>query len=344
MENGNVDTPEGIRPPDPAPAAPQGPAAAAQAAGGCCACPLSRIPESFWLSLVPRPFRKRHPVIFWGLVVVLVLVVLGLVGLAGSDDESEPDEDCLAVVTIKGPIFDTSKELVWIDALGHKEKVKGVLLRVDSPGGGAAASQELYVALAGLAAKKPIAVSMGSVAASGGLMVSMAGHRIFATGSTVTGSIGVRMDIPQVGRLLDRLGVGKQTLTTAPYKDAGSVLRELTPDERRYFEGVIADMHAQFVDIVAAGRHMDREKAAALANGQVMTGRAAVEAGLVDEIGGMDAARDWLCKETGVPADRKLLHRVDDDRVQEFIRKYLSTAVSVLSGAGMPDGPVFLYR
>ena len=109
---------------------------------------------------------------------------------------------------IKGPILDVTKELEWVDKIALEDNIRGVVLRVDSPGGGAAASQELYSALKRLAKSKPIVVSMGSTAASGGLMVSMAGERIFANASTVTGSIGVRMDIPQVQKLMETIGIG----------------------------------------------------------------------------------------------------------------------------------------
>lgn len=303
-------------------------------------CCLDHIPASFWASFEKKPFRKRHPLMFWLLVVALLLVVGGMGAAAAGD---EPREDCLALVKVHGTISDIGKTLVWIEELGHKDNVRGVLVRVDSPGGGAAASQELYGALARLAQTRPVAVSMGASAASGGLMVSMAGHRVFASGSTVTGSIGVRMDIPLVRELVERLGVGQQTLTTAPYKDAGSMLRPLSDAERAYFEGVIRDMHEQFVDIVARGRGMEREKAAALADGRIMTGREALAAGLVDELGGYDAAKAWLCGQTGVPEDRKLFHMEDDDHVQRFIRKYMTTLVDVLQDARF-EGPAFLYR
>ena len=94
---------------------------------------------------------------------------------------------------------------------------------------------------------------MGSTAASGGLMMAMAGHRIFANPSTVTGSIGVRMDIPQIQDLMSKLGIGQETLVTAPFKDAASYRKPLTPQDRAYLQGVIMDMHRQFVEIVAKG-------------------------------------------------------------------------------------------
>ena len=253
----------------------------------------------------------------------------------------EVDLERIALVRVTGPIMDIDAQLRWIDKLGRMPGVKGVLVRVDSPGGGAAASQELYEALARLGKDKPIAVSMGSTAASGGLMVSMAGKRVFANASTVTGSIGVRMDIPQIRGLLDKLGLGRQTLTTAPYKDAGSMLEPLTAEEKAYFQGVLKDMHEQFVDIVAQGRHMDRARAARLATGKIFTGREAVELGLVDELGGQQAAHRWLADVCKVPVDQPLLTPPSED---EWWEKSLKTWFGLDADALLGrETPAFLY-
>ena len=183
--------------------APAGKGATAAAPSFSCSasCPLSHVPQKAWLHLFRVPFRKRHPVIFWGLLILL----LGGTAAFMVSQATGLGSERIALVRVTGPIMDIDAQLRWIDKLGRMPGVKGVLVRVDSPGGGAAASQELYEALARLGKDKPIAVSMGSTAASGGLMVSMAGKRVFANASTVTGSIGVRMDIPQIRGLLDKL-------------------------------------------------------------------------------------------------------------------------------------------
>ena len=314
-------------------------------------CPLSHVPQKAWLHLFRVPFRKRHPVIFWGLLILL----LGGVAAFLVSQATGLGSERIALVRVTGPIMDIDAQLRWIDSpimdidaqlrwidkLGRMPGVKGVLVRVDSPGGGAAASQELYEALARLGKDKPIAVSMGSTAASGGLMVSMAGRRVFANASTVTGSIGVRMDIPQIRGLLDKLGLGRQTLTTAPYKDAGSMLEPLTAEEKAYFQGVLKDMHEQFVDIVAQGRHMDRARAARLATGKIFTGREAVELGLVDELGGQQAAHRWLADVCKVPVDQPLLTPPSED---EWWEKSLKTWFGLDADALLGrETPAFLY-
>lgn len=319
------------------------------AAGQNCssACPLSLIPAGVWRDLLRPPFRKRYPWIFWG--GILVLILLSGLPLLFFEEEDFVRGPRIALVSITGPIMETDQTLAWIKKIGRNKNVAGVLVRVDSPGGGAAASQELYEALRALALKKPLAVSMGSMAASGGLMVSMAGKRVFANASTVTGSIGVRMDIPQLQDLMGKLGVGQETLTTAPYKDAGSYLRPLTPEQRDYFRKVLEDMHQQFVDIVAKGRHMDRTWAEALANGKIYTGREALWEGLVDELGGQEDALVWLSEQCGVPAERKLLTRPrGNDGLSGALQTMLGVNLKALgtwaASTGGWNTPVFLYR
>ena len=160
------------------------------------------------------------------------------------------------------------------------------------------------------------------------------------------------MDIPQLQGLLGKIGVGQETLVTAPYKNAGSYLHPLSPEDRAYFEGVLKDMHEQFVDIVAKGRDMPRERAGQLASGKIFTGREALKLGLVDEMGGQDAALRWLAERTGVPAERKLLTKPKEsswlaDSLKSWFGLDLSAlaTVSGLNAAGSDwRTPVFLYQ
>ena len=318
-------------------------------------CPLQMIPASVWAEVIknvaPKPFRKRHPFIFWGLVVVILLLIFIL--FAGSNSSRgglEVEEESLALIKIRGAILDTSETREWIRKIEHSDKIKGVLLRVDSPGGGAAASQELYSDLKRLAGKKKLVVSMGQVAASGGLMISMAGERVFANSSTVTGSIGVRMDIPQVKELLNKIGLGQETLVTGPYKDAGSYMRPLSPEEKEYFQGILQDMHTQFVEIVAEGRKMSVEDVQKIATGRIFTGREALKLGLIDEIGGQEDAHLWLAKETNISVDKKLVKKPKEEKWYQTLLKsmcdfdFRSFAESIALSNSQNESPVFLYR
>lgn len=311
---------------------------AALDAGCASSCPLHSPAFLKLLELFrPRPFRKRHPVIFWGGIVLLLLAIGG--GAMEAWDAATPPKDSLAVVRVEGLIADTRPLLRWIDTVSRDDSVKGVLLRIDSPGGGAAASQELYEALKRLDERKPVVASMGSVAASGGLMTAMAAQYVVANPSTVTGSIGVRMDLPQVQKLLDKLGVGQETITTGRFKDAGSMTRPLTPEDRAYFSRVLQDMHEQFVLLVAEGRRLPVDVVRTLADGRIMTGREAKEHKLVDALGGQDVALARLSALTGVSADRKVQERPKEKTLwREVLETVFDVDFTAQSGV-----PAFLF-
>lgn len=312
-------------------------------------CPLDKIPENLWRALLRQPFRKRHPFIYWLLVIIGILALIMFISSFFGNDESAVTEDSIALVSIQGPIIDATSDLAWIRKVESNPMIRGVLVRVNSPGGGAAASQEIYAALKRIAAQKPVVVSMGATAASGGLMISMAGERIYANPSTVTGSIGVRMDIPQLQGLMEKIGVGQETLVTAPYKDAASYTHPLTPRDRAYLEGVIENMHEQFVEIVATGRKMSREKAAELANGKVYTGQQAKELGLLDELGGQYEAHQWLADKLKIPFNRKLVVKPSDKtKVMELLMKSMTVLEKLADHFAQLENrvsqPEFLYR
>ena len=312
-------------------------------------CPLEQHCATLLASLAPqKPFRKRHPILFWFCTVLLIGMVF-LLGRPSSQEEDLAKEDALALISIKGPILETEKTLAWIRKVEQTKEIKGVLLRIDSPGGGASASQELYSALKRLAAKKPLVASMGSVAASGGLMVSMAAEKIYANASTITGSIGVRMDIPQVQELLQKVGVSQETLVTGPYKNAGSPVKPLSEKDRAYFQEILNAMHAQFVDIVAQGRKMPKEKAASLATGRIYTGEQALDLGLIDALGGQDEAHAWLCTKTGVQQEQKLIKRPKEQKwYTELLTSLLSLDLTALLSESkeilQKKTPIFLYQ
>ncbi len=307
-------------------------------------CPLHAIPPKVWEEwlLQRKPWYKRHPFLFWGTLLLLVLILIPL--LLFQDDTSSSglsSEDSIAVVRISGVISDTRSLLKWIEKIEKHEPTKGVLLRVDSPGGGAAASQEIYTVLRQLNTKKPVVASMGSVAASGGLMVSMAARYIYANPSTTTGSIGVRMDIPQMQGLMNKLGLGSQTLTTGPYKDAGSSMRPLDKEERAYFEGVLKDMHEQFIDIIVEGRNLPREQVAQLANGKIYTGREAQKLKLVDALGGQHDALAYLRELTNLPASAPVKERPQKNK---YLRELMENTLGIDLGQLSIAEPLPAFR
>ncbi len=299
--------------------------------------------QQFINALKPRPFYKRHPIIF---ACILIFFTFSVASCFFADEVTLTDEDRIAVVRVEGLILDTRALLEWIEKVKNDSSVKGVLLRIDSPGGGAAASQELHSALTNLGKRKPLVASMGSSAASGGLMVAMAADHIVANPSTVTGSIGVRMDILQLHDLMEGIGIGRETLKTGKYKDAGDAMRPLTDDERIYLEGIMHDMHNQFVLLVAEGRKMSPKHVRTLADGRIFTGRQAFELGLVDALGGQESALAELYSQTSVLPTTKLYERPDlinswTDIWQELAESVFNMSLSMTQS---PPRPTFLYH
>ena len=237
------------------------------------------------------PFRKRHPLIFWP-----VLIFLSLFGIYMFVSLMQAMSDRMAgggfsigkqigVVNVEGIIMDSKDIVEWVDKLEADDNIVGVLVRVDSPGGAVTPSEEIYFALKRLADKKPLVVSMGTLAASGGYMVSLPARHIVASPSTITGSIGTRMDMANWAGLMDKIGIKDQSLASGSMKDAGSPYRNLEPHERAYFMGLLTDMHDQFMEMVAAERKLTPEEVKAVADGRAFTGRQALDLKLVDSLG-----------------------------------------------------------
>jgi protease-4 len=204
------------------------------------------------------------------------------------------------MVDVTGFIGDSRDVNDFIATLRDDPEVVGVVLRINSPGGAVGPAQEIHRAVRKLAAVKPVVASMSTVAASGGYYVACPATKIMANPATLTASIGVKMQMSNLEGLMDKLGIGHQALTSGALKDAGSPYRPMAPEERAYFQALIMDMYDQFVLDVAEGRKMAPERVRGLADGRVMTGRQALEAGLVDKLGGLEDAFDLLRELAGV--------------------------------------------
>ena len=170
--------------------------------------------------------------------------------------------------------------------LADNDRVKALIVAIDSPGGSVAGGEGLHDAIAHVAGKKPVVAVMGGTAASAGYMVAVPAARIFAREGTLTGSIGVLLETGEVSGLLKTIGVSAEAITSGPLKDQPSFTRPLTPQGRDVLQGLVMDMYDQFVGMVANGRHMDAARVRELADGRAYTGRQALKLGLVDAIGG----------------------------------------------------------
>lgn len=207
----------------------------------------------------------------------------------------------VARLNVSGFIGDDRKLIEELDRLRRNDSVRALLVAIDSPGGSVAGGEGLHNALARMAADKPVVAVMGGTAASAGYMVALPAQRVFARGSTVTGSIGVILQSFDASDLLAWLGVNAETVASGRFKDQPSPFRPLTEEGRAELARVVQDLHAQFVAMVAEGRRMDPARVRELADGRVFTGREALALGLVDALGGEAEARAWLAETRAVP-------------------------------------------
>jgi protease-4 len=250
--------------------------------------------------LADRRRLRRRLTLWRALAIVAVFGAIAFV--AGSRvTEGLPGTSHVLRLPVSGMIIEDRDVLEALDRAGEDAAVRAVIVAIDSPGGTMAGGEALHGALTRLAARKPVVAVMGATAASAGYMVALPAQRIFARDATVTGSIGVLLQSFEVSELMDRMGIRPQVIASGPLKDQPSLFRPLTEEGRAALDRVIGDLYAQFVAMVAAGRRMEPDRVRGLADGRVFTGRQALEAGLVDAIGGEREARAWLAAERDVP-------------------------------------------
>ena len=222
----------------------------------------------------------------------LVLLVLSLFRRPPAEPWLKGDGPRVGVVKIEGIIVNSERIVRQLDRFSRRKDIEAILVRINSPGGTVAASQEIYDKLRQVRDEgaKPVIASLGTVAASGGYYVAVAADTIVASPGTTTGSIGVILDYPVAVDLMDKIGLRMEVITSGSLKDAGSPFRPPTESDRRSFQRVIDDLHAQFTEVVAAERNLSPERVREVATGEVFTGRQALELGLVDILGGFEDA------------------------------------------------------
>ncbi|MDO5575611.1 MAG: signal peptide peptidase SppA [Fibrobacter sp.] len=238
------------------------------------------------------------------------ILALVLKGSGDSKSLSSGFGKKIGLVKVEGAIYQSNSIVEQLRSFRQDKNISGVLLRVDSPGGGVAPSQEIYNEVMRYKSEnKPLVVSMGNTAASGGYYISSPAQKIFAAPGTITGSIGVIMSLPMYKELGDKLGIQVRTLKAGELKDMGSPYRGITSKENHHFDLLLKDIHNQFIDDVARGRGMPRDSVAVLANGSVYTGNMALANNLIDTLGGYEDALDYLRKISGAGSQAKVVER-----------------------------------
>lgn len=256
--------------------------------------------------------ERKHPILFGLLISGVVALGLGLLFLASTfffkEERGLPFGNRIGVIPIRGFIADSKSVVDQLKKYRKDDRVKAIILRIDSPGGGTAASQEIYREVQRTVSKKKVVVSMGNVAASGGYYVALAADKIVANPATLTGSIGVILDLPNFKELLKKIGVSRETVKSGTYKDIGSPVRAMTPEERRLLQEVIDNVYHQFVEVVVKGRRLTREQVEKIADGRIFTGEQAKRLGLIDELGSFEDAVDLTKKMVGLSGEVKLIY------------------------------------
>ena len=242
-------------------------------------------------SPLPAP-RKRRPFLRGCAIVALVFagffLLIGIV--SRMDDMSLKTGDKVAVLPVTGLIADSEATIEQLKKFAKDDSVKAIVIRINSPGGGVGPSQEIYEEVKKLQGKKVVISSMGALAASGGYYIACATQKIFANPGTITGSIGVIMSFVSVKDLIGKIGVKGMTVKSGAFKDIGSPVRDMTPEEQKLLKDVVDNVHLQFVAAVSEGRKLDRNKVMEIADGRIFSGEQAKALGLVDALGNLEDA------------------------------------------------------
>ena len=252
-------------------------------------------------------FTRRHPYLFF----MLVLAAIGAVTVTGTGllvaftlgrglNPDKADGPKVGIVEVSGMIADASPVLEDLKKMRQDDAVRAIVLRIDSPGGAVAPSQEIFRAVRQTSETKKVVASMGAVAASGGYYAAAAADGIVASPGTITGSIGVIMGYANFSELLGRIGMTPVVIKSGDFKDLGSPVREMRPAEREVLQRLSDGIHRQFIRDVAEGREMDLQRVADLADGRVYTGEEAKALGLIDRLGNIEDAIDWAGELGGI--------------------------------------------
>lgn len=235
--------------------------------------------------------------------IVGLAILVSLSALAGSwfSDRLEGSGKKIGLVEVIGVILDSREVVRQLRQYDDDDSIKGIILRIDSPGGAVAPSQEIYDEVLKIrGGGKKIVASMGSLGASGGYYIAAAADKIFASPGTLTGSIGVIMAFSNFEELMHKIGLRPEVVKSGKFKDTGSPTRSMSKEEREYLQAVVNDVHKQFVEAISVGRNMEIELARKLADGRIYTGRQAKELRLIDSLGGLEAAISSLAQMVGI--------------------------------------------
>ena len=302
----------------------------------------------------PEGMARRHPILraFTILAIAtmgMLAVAAGVAVFAGGLGERPFFGNVVGVVELRGVIQDATDLVDALERFRTSDATVAVVLRIDSPGGAVAPSQEIYDEVGRVRERKPVIASLGSVAASGGYYVACAADQIVAHPTTVTGSIGVILAGLNLEGLLAKVGVRNQTFKAGEHKDLLSPLRAATPEERRIVQSILDGLHARFVSVVRESRpRLDVSRLAELTDGRIFDAQQAIQAGLIDQIGDLHAAIDAAKAAAHVEEARVVAYRRPDETRENIYSAARGAPVQVNLlpvdlGALATSGPRFMY-
>ena len=255
--------------------------------------------------IVDRRQLKRRLTRWRILAVLAVLLALGSLFWSGGDFKKRFDH--IARVHVDGLITGDQATLNLLDDLAKSTHVKGVIIRIDSPGGTTAGSEAIYEQIRKIAKDKPVVAVMDTVAASGGYITAIAADYIVARGNTITGSIGVIFSFPEISKLLDTLGIKMEEIKSGELKAEPSPYKPVSDRVRQVSNELVQESFAWFTGLVVERRKLSVERVKVLADGRVYTGRQAVTEKLIDALGGEEVALEWLQTEKKLPKDMNVV-------------------------------------
>jgi protease-4 len=292
--------------------------------------------------------RRRLTVLVAAVLVYLGVAGLFIIGVGGlSRGEGGPAlfGPRVAIVELEGVIIEVDDIVRELKVHRENPSVRAVVMRINSPGGVVAPTQELHDAVLRLRqAGKPVVASLGAVAASGGYYVAVACDQIYANPGTLTGSIGVIMQLANLEQLMKKVGVDYVVVKAGQFKDIGNVSRAMTPDERRVMQALLDDVHGQFIGAVATGRKLAREDVVRFADGRVFSGTQAKELRMVDALGGLEDAVLAAAKLAGIPSPPTVIQPRRRFSIMELLRsQFGGTAAGLLMRPTLPAFKTPLY-
>lgn len=255
---------------------------------------------------------KKYPILTVLVILCVAALFLGvamtvILGISGPS-AGISFGNRIGVISIEGTIVDPEPILTQLVDFKKDKRVKAIILRVNSPGGGVAPSQEIYREIRKIIQTKKVIASMGNLAASGGYYIASGADKIVASPGTLSGSIGVIMEFIQVEDLLRKLGVGLEVVKTGEFKDIGSPHRRMSDRERDLIKDLIGEIQGQFVEAVAKGRNLPVEKVREIADGRILSGARCKELGLVDVLGNFQDAVDLAKEISGIDGEVTLIY------------------------------------